>query len=217
MPHAGRLAVLLTPGRLAALLTLLFGGGWLVAARTRPAPPPAAAPLTGVMIPHVLLGYAGADSPLDAPTQRALAGTRLVVRTYRHGADALQCIVASGDTPGTLHDPRDCLAGGGWHVRDERDERLPGGAPAHACRAAGRPGVPDLDVVYLFVVDGRVTGNLASVRAAMLCDSLWGGGRGPDYLVRLAAPLTGAAGADAAEHAHLLAFAAQVLACLARP
>ncbi|MBV9848936.1 MAG: EpsI family protein [Armatimonadetes bacterium] len=205
MPHVGRMA---------ALLMFLFGTGWLVAALTKPPPPAINAPLTDVTIPRHLLDYVGLDSIVDPTARKALAGTRLIARTYRRGGEMVQCVVMSGDAPGTLHDPRDCLAGSGWHVTGEHDERLADGQPIHACRAVERPGAADLDVVYLFVVDGRVTSDLASVRATMLWDALKGRSQGSNYLVRLSTPLPVRSRDTAVAHDHLLNFAARILACL---
>lgn len=201
-------------GRMATLLMLLFGAGWLATALTKPPPPIASIPLTDVIIPRHLLDYVGLDTPVDPATRVALAGTHLIARTYRRGGEMVQCVVMSGEAPGTLHDPRDCLMGSGWRVADEHDERLADGQPVRACRAVERPGAPDLDVLYLFVVDGRVTSDLASVRAIMLWDALKGRSQGPNYLVRLAAPLPDRSQDEVLAHNHLLNFGVRVLSCL---
>jgi len=201
-------------GRLAAFLMLLFGAGWLAAALTKLPPPAAGAPLTDVTIPHRLLDYVGFDTTVDPATRRALTGTRLIAREYRRGSEVVQCVVTSGDTPGTLHDPRDCLVGSGWRIADEHDERLTDGQLIHSCRAVGRSGAPDLDVVYLFVVDGRVTSDLAAVRTIMLWEALTGRSHGSNYLVRLIAPLPVLSKDTVFSHSQLLELSAQILVCL---
>ncbi len=204
MPHIRRMGY---------LLTLLIGAALLTAMVWKPAPPPHFAGLAGNDVPHSVGGYvAGPDDAVPADVQAALESATLLSRTYQSSSsDALNFVLIGGTDRSALHDPRSCLIGAGMQLQDDHLERLPGTAvEARACHAVGVPGVAGYDLIYLYLVGGRVVNQVTEIRAAMLWSALLGRRGTPVYFLRFTRPLNADPRLDAAGHAEMQRFAAQM-------
>ena len=195
--------------RMAALLVLLVASAFATAMVWKPAP---TARFTGLRTQDVPRSVAGFDAPTDyemTPEVRAaLSSADIVSRTYTRGADALDFVLIGGTDRTALHDPRSCLVGAGWRLEDDHAETLPGtDVAARACRAVGQPGAPGLDIVYLYVVDGRVISQATQIRAAMLWSALLGRRNTPVYFLRFTRPLDDDDQRQSADHQQLTRFA----------
>ena len=196
--------------RMAALLVLLVGSAFLTAMVWKPAPP---AKFTGLKTQDVPRSIGGYDAPSDyemtPEVKAALSSADIVSRTYTQGGDAVDFVAIGGTDRTALHDPRSCLVGAGWRLEDDHTERLPSTAvTAHACHAVVQPGAPSLDIVYLYVVDGKVINQVTQIRTAMLWSALLGRKNTPAYFLRFTRPLSDGASQQAADHARLEQFAA---------
>ena len=207
MPHVCRMGY---------LLTLLIGAALATALVWKPAPPSQFAGLSGQDVPRSLGGWvAGPDEPVPADVQAALASANLLSRTYRPSAqsaadyDAFNFVLIGGTDRSALHDPRSCLIGAGMQVEGDHLERLPGtGAQARACHAVG--GAGGFDMIYLYLVNGRVVSEATEIRAAMLWSALLGQRGTPVYFLRFTRRLRGDPRQDALSHAAMLQFAAKM-------
>ena len=205
--------------RMGYLLALLIGAALTVAMAWKPAPPPQFAGLSSRDVPRSVGGYAaGPDDPVPADVQAALASARLISRTYRPApqsqspADsALGFVLIGGTDRSALHDPRSCLIGAGMQVEGDHLERLPGtGIQARACQAVGAANAGGFDMVYLYLVNGRVVNQATQIRAAMLWSALLGQRGTPVYFLRFTRPLQTDPRRDALDHAAMLQFAAEM-------
>ena len=177
--------------RMAALLTLLVASAFVTAMVWKPAPAPAFVGLGTQDVPRSVGGYtAPTDYEMTPEVRVALASADLVSRTYSRGAQTLDFVLIGGTDRTALHDPRSCLVGAGWRLEDDHTETLPGtDVAAHACHAVGQPGAPGLDIIYLYVVDGRVINEVTQIRTAMLWSALLGRKNTPVYFLRFTRPL----------------------------
>ena len=171
-------------------------------------------------VPTALAGFESTgDYQMPASVQAALPGARILSRTYRdiaHGdAGAVDFTLVSGSSRDSLHDPRYCLTGGGWRLSDFHAEALPGlGGRMAVCEAATTAAAPDQSVAYFYVVGGRVISDPTEIRAQLLWSALLGRQGTPAYFFRFVQPLAAGAGANAAQHARLVTFAAQMYRAL---
>ena len=93
-------------------------------------------------------------------------------------------------------------------VQNDHLEELPGtGVDARACRAEDAANHRCFDVVYLYLVNGRVVNEATQIRAAMLWSALLGQRGTPVYFLRFTRPLCSDPRLDAQGHAALLQFA----------
>ena len=120
-------------------------------------------------------------------------------------------VLIGGTDRSALHDPRSCLIGAGMQIADDHLERLPGtDVEARACHAVGAPGVPGADMLYLYVVDGKVVNEVTQIRAAMLWSALLGRRGTPVYFLRFTRSLEADAQTNARGHDRLGRFAAEM-------
>ncbi len=221
MPHVCRMGY---------LLAFFIGAALLAAQVWHPVPPARFAGLQSADIPRTVGGYAaGPDDAVPADVQAALASANLTSRTYRpsrtyqagQGEDAVNFVLIGGTDRSALHDPRSCLIGAGMAVQDDRLERLPGTEiDARACRAingtagggtaSDRAAQSGFDIIYLYLVNGRVVNEATQIRAAMLWSALLGQRGTPVYFLRFTRPLHSDPRLDAQGHAALLQFAADM-------
>ena len=210
MPHVCRMGY---------LLALIIGVALLVVQVWHPAPPARFAGLSSRDIPGSLGGYtAGPDDVMPADVQAALASATLTSRTYQpagNAGDGINFVLIGGTDRSALHDPRSCLIGAGMSVQADHLESLPGtGISARACRAAEatRDGTSagGFDIIYIYLVNGRVVNDATSIRAAMLWSALLGQRGTPVYFLRFTRPFHSDPHLDAAGHAALLQFATEM-------
>ncbi len=197
MPHIRRMGY---------LLTLLIGAALATAMAWKPAPPPRFLGVGGGDVPRALGGYrAASDDPIPDDTRAALSSADLLSRTYVQSGDAVNFVLIGGTDRSALHDPRSCLIGAGMQVEGDHLERLPGtDVEARACHAVGAPGAGGTDMLYLYVVNGKVINEATQIRAAMLWSALLGRRGTPVYFLRFTRSLD----ADAQGHERLGRFAA---------
>ncbi len=211
MPHVCRMGY---------LLALLIGAALVAAMVWKPAPPARFAGLAGREVPRTVGEWmSGPDESVPAETQAALASASLTSRTYQPaadntlpGAEPVSFVLIGGTDRSALHDPRSCLIGAGMQVTDDHLEALPGtGVQARACRAVGGPNsAGGYDMVYLYLVNGRVVNQATQIRAAMLWSALLGRRGTPVYFLRFTRPLETDPRQDARGHAALLQFATEM-------
>ena len=207
MPHIRRMGY---------LLVVLVGAALATAMAWKPAPPPKFVGLTGRDVPRLVGGLAGQDYAMAPEVKAALSSADTVSRTYGQGDAATDFVLIGGTDRTALHDPRSCLVGAGWKLEDDHTETLPGTAiAARACHAVGLPGAPGYDIMYLYVVNGRVINQVSQIRAAMLWSALVGRKNTPVYFLRFMRPLSSDDAAVSANHAQLASFAAQMWAAVA--
>lgn len=211
MPHVCRMGY---------FLALLIGAALITAMVWKPAPPPRFAGLAGRDVPRFVGGWvSGPDETVPADVQAALASASLTSRTYQPaagnetpGANPLGFVLIGGTDRSALHDPRSCLIGAGMQVTDDHLEALPGtGIQARACRAVGGLNTAGgSDMIYLYLVNGRVVNQATQIRAAMLWSALLGRRGTPVYFLRFTRPLDSDSRQDALGHAAMLQFAAKM-------
>jgi len=212
MPHICRMGYLLAAFIGVALVVMLL---W------HPAPLARFAGLRDADIPRSVGGYAaGPDDAVPVEVQAALASASLVSRTYQPGGsgDAINFVLIGGTDRSALHDPRSCLIGAGMSVQEDHLEGLPGTRiSARACRAvdgtksdgtkSDGTKTSGFDIIYLYLVNGRVVSEATQIRAAMLWSALLGQRGTPVYFLRFTRPLHSDPRLDAQGHAALLQFA----------
>ena len=202
--------------RMGYLLMLLIGAALGTAMVWKPAPPPRFLGLTGADVPRTLGGLrAASDDPVPADVKAALASADLLQRTYTpvgdQGGEAVDFVLIGGTDRSALHDPRSCLIGAGMQLEDDHLERLPGtDIQARACHAVGAPGTGGSDMLYLYVVNGKVINEVTQIRAAMLWSALLGRRGTPVYFLRFTRGLNDDAQANARGHDRLGRFAAEM-------
>ena len=208
--------------RSAYLLALLTLGAVLLSLVWRPAPPTAFVGVTSADVPTTIGGWVSQGDYRIAPEVRvALSSADIVSRTYaaRDAASTdtlLDFVLIGGTDRNALHDPRSCLVGGGWRMDNDHVEPLPGtGADARACEAIGPPGGSNVDIVYLYVVDGRIRNAVTQIRAEMLASALLGRRNRPVYFLRVLCPLAADPTTRARNHERLVAFATAAWTALA--
>lgn len=203
MPHIRRVGY---------LLMLLVGVALLTASVWRKPPPPPFVGLKTADVPRQIGAYsAPADYQMPDSVKAALAHADIVSRKYEAGASQLDFVLLGGQSRESLHDPRACLTGAGWLLADQHSERLPQtDVDVQACHAVGLPGAPGYDILYLYVVDGKRISAVGQIRRQMLWNALLGKTNQPVYMLRFLEPLSPDPQTTAANHARMLAFAAQM-------
>ena len=210
--------------RMGYLLALMIGAALLVVEVWHPAPPARFAGLGSGDIPKTLGSYtAGPDEAVAADVQAALASATLTSRTYQpagNAGDPVNFVLIGGTDRSALHDPRSCLIGAGMAVQADHLESLPAtGISARSCQAveATRGGTSidgtsagGFDIIYIYLVNGRVVNDATQIRAAMLWSALLGQRGTPVYFLRFTRPLHSDPRLDAAGHAALLQFATEM-------
>ena len=207
MPHIRRMGY---------LLVLLIGAALATAMVWKPAPPSRFLGVTGADVPRTLGGFrAASDDLIPADTKAALSSADLLSRTYTpidgRGGSLMNFVLIGGTDRSALHDPRSCLIGAGMQIENDHLERLPGtDVEARACHAVGAPGAGATDMLYLYVVNGKVINEVTQIRAAMLWSALLGRRGTPVYFLRFTRSMDAQSGADAQEHDRLGGFAAEM-------
>jgi len=196
------------------LLTLIIGAALLTAMAWHPAPPPRFAGLAGADVPRTLGGYTSAgNDPVPADVKAALASASLLSCTYTSETAAseggpINFVLIGGTDRSALHDPRSCLIGAGMRLEDDHLEHLPGTTVAvRSCHAVPGSGGGGSDLLYLYVIDGKIINQATQIRAAMLWSALLGQQGKPVYFLRFERPISPDAGEDARGHARLQEFA----------
>lgn len=203
MPHVCRMGY---------FLALCIGAALLISRAWNPAPPARFAGLGSTGIPRTVGGYAaGPDDVIPADVQAALSSAALTSRTYQpteNSGDAVNFVLIGGTDRSALHDPRSCLIGAGMSVGNDHAEPLPGTSiRARACRAMDGSNQTGFDIIYLYLVNGRVVNEATQIRAAMLWSALLGQRGTPVYFLRFTRPIRSNSRGDAQGHAALLQFA----------
>ncbi len=206
--------------RMGYLLAALIGAALLVSVVWKPAPPQRFAGLAGADVPRSVGGWvSGADESVPAETQAALASASLTSRMYRPaagnalGVEPVSFVLIGGTDRSALHDPRSCLIGAGMQIQNDHLESLPGtGIEARACHAVTGTTTSGstnggFDIVYLYLVNGRIINQATQIRAAMLWSALLGRRGTPVYFLRFTRPLYSDPRQDALGHAAMLQFA----------
>ncbi|MDQ2798199.1 MAG: EpsI family protein [Armatimonadota bacterium] len=207
MPHIRRVGY---------LLTLLIGAALATAMVWKPAPPPRFAGISGQDVPRALDSYrCAADDAVPADVKAALSSADLLSRTYtENGAmpgDAINFVLIGGTDRSALHDPRSCLIGSGMQIENDHLERLPGtNVDVRVCHAVGTNGAGGLDILYLYVVNGKVVSQATQIRAAMLWSALLGRRGTPVYFLRFTRGLAADPNASVQEHDSLQRFASKM-------
>lgn len=134
----------------------------------------------------------------------------------RPGVNLYVAYYASQRTGQSVHSPRSCLPGGGWHIEQLEQRTLGGlvmhGNPLRVNRAVIRQGANRQLVYYWFDERGRVLTSEYLVKWYLLSDSLVMN-RTDGALVRLITPLTEGEDASAGD-ARLQRFSADLLPVL---
>ncbi len=199
------------------LLTLLVGAALVIVKVWTPAPPPRYVGMAGGDVPRVLGNYqAPQDDPIPADVKTALASANLLSRTYQQGSEAINFVLIGGTDRSALHDPRSCLIGSGMQLENDHLEPLLGtgsrgqDVEARACRAVGQPGETGYDILYLYIINGKVVNEVTQIRVAMLWSALLGRQGAPVYFLRFTRDLSPDPQAEALGHAHLQQFATEM-------
>ena len=207
MPHIRRMGY---------LLTLLIGAALATAMVWKPVLPSHFVGVRGADVPRTLDGYrAASDDLVPDDVKAALSSADLLSRTYGRidgqNSDLVNFVLIGGTDRSALHDPRSCLIGAGMQIEDDHLERLPGtDVEARACHAVGASSAGGADMLYLYVVDGKVVNEVTQIRAAMLWSALLGRRGMPVYFLRFTRSLEADSGANARGHDHLGRFAAEM-------
>ena len=202
--------------RMGYLLTVLIGAALATAMVWKPTPPPPFLGVKGADVPRAVGGLrAAADDVVPDDVKAALSSADLLSRTYAPdgrsgGADAVNFVLIGGTDRSALHDPRACLIGAGMQIEGDHLERLPGtDVEARACHAVSVGGANmGSDMLYLYVVNGRIVNEVTQIRAAMLWSALLGRRGTPVYFLRFSRSLVADPQADAKGHDRLGEFAA---------
>ena len=206
MPHIRRMGY---------FLTLIIGAALATAMVWKPAPPPHFTGVATADVPRDLDGYsAPQDDVLPPDVRAALASTDPISRTYQQGGSEVNFLLIGGTDRSALHDPRSCLIGAGMQLENDHVELLPGtGVAARACRAVsqtatpGHPGEVGDDILYLYIVNGKIINQVTQIRAAMLWSAVLGQRGTPVYFLRFTRALSADPQAYPADHALLQRFA----------
>jgi hypothetical protein len=197
---------------MAYLLIALLTSALITSATWKPAKPP---PFHGVSSAEIPRDVDGCNSPddieLSPDVQLALSAATSVSRVYGCGSTAIAFDLIAGTDRSALHDPRSCLVGDGWRLANDRTEHLPGTPiDIRAMQAVGKSGEMGTDIVYFYVVNGKVINEVSDIRLAMLWSAVLGRKNTPTYFFRFAQNLDQGNGASPESHARLLQFAAKM-------
>jgi EpsI family protein len=161
--------------RLFVLTMTLLLAGWTLHG-VAVAEPAVSHPLQS--LPFTLGAWTGqAEAPLDADTLAVLRVDDYVMRTYRHGPEAVELYVgyyASQRQGGTMHSPLNCLPGAGWESVSKRPEQVVAqdGATIDLNRYIVQKGLDERMVLYWYQSHGRSVASEYWSRAYLVMDSL---------------------------------------------
>jgi len=159
-------------------------------------------------VPTLVAGDAShGDAPPGDYLMSALPGSKMLFRTYSHGANSIQFLLLSGTAGVALHDPRLCLSG----FRLSAPRTVPvAGTPIvmQTYEGCTTTGLPDVSVAYFYVVNNQVISSSSRIRVAMLENALIGRQSTPVYFFRFIEPLSQDQATAARRQAHLQQFAA---------
>ncbi|MEO7716608.1 MAG: exosortase-associated EpsI family protein [Capsulimonas sp.] len=196
--------------RMAYLLVIIFAAALLTSKVWSVPRPPKFIGVASAEVPHSVAGYtAGKDLVMPPEVTKALGSGDVIERAYEGGgAVPIDFVLIGGTDRSALHDPRSCLVGAGWRLENDHTEAIPGAnIAARSCRAVGNPNGPSQDMLYVYVVDGKIIDSPTQIRFAMLKSALIGQQGTPVYFLRFMCPLdTNEANAEA-NHASMQAFA----------
>lgn len=201
--------------RMGYLLTLIIGAALATAMIWKPAPPPRFVGISSTGVPRDLDGYsAPQDDILPADVLAALAAAKPLSRNYSRGGEGINFLLIGGTDRSALHDPRSCLIGAGMQLEGDHIERLLGtDVEARSCEAVsqssatGDQAESGFDILYLYVVNGKVINQVTQIRAAMILSAVLGARGTPVYFLRFTRPLSADPQAYSADHARLQRFA----------
>jgi hypothetical protein len=95
-----------------------------------------------------------------------------------------------GTDRSALHDPRSCLTGAGWRIQDDRTETILGTeVQARRCRVVQDKASQSYELIYLYVVDGKIINEVTQIRGKMLLSALVGQRGTPTIFIRFMRPL----------------------------
>ena len=202
--------------RMGYFLTLIIGTALATSMIWKPAPPAHFVGLTSADVPRELGGYsAPQDDILPADVRAALASTDPLSRNYHQVGGDVNFLLIGGTDRSALHDPRSCLIGAGMQLENDHVELLPGtSVEARVCRAVGQSAGPGqsgqtgYDILYLYIVNGKVINQVTQIRAAMLWSAVLGRRGTPVYFLRFTRALGSDPQTYATDHASLQRFAA---------
>lgn len=196
--------------RMAYLLVCIFAAALLTNKVWSVPPPPKFVGVTSAEIPKDLDGYVSGQD-LDQPdsVKKQLGSADVIERTYSgSGPLPIDFVMIGGTDRSALHDPRSCLVGAGWRLENDHSEALPGAnIDTRSCHAVGNAEAASQDMIYLYVVGGRIIDSPTQIRFAMLKSALIGQKGTPVYFLRFMCPLDSNAASAAANHAAMQAFA----------
>ena len=180
----------MNPVRALIVAALLVATTAFTAARTAPAPKPAALDA----LPFAISAWRGAPAPpLDAATVKELAADAYVTRTYEAAGTApigLYIAYYAQQRPNvSIHSPLHCLPGTGWEPLEVSTATLfATGAPVAVRRMLIRKNLDRAVVYYWYAIHGRVVASELESKWDLLRDSLVAG-RSDAALVRVSVPV----------------------------
>lgn len=161
------------------------------------------------------------DETLPEGAREVLATATVINRSYApegsgnraaEEAAPIGFTLIGGTDRSTLHDPRSCFVGAGWRIENDHVEPLPGGSDAprvRACRVTrdasaadngGGAGPEAYNVLYFYLVDGKVVSDVTRIRAEMLWSAMVGQRDRTVYFLRFVQPVSsGAPGSGAGD------------------
>lgn len=157
--------------------------------------------------------WTGRDVPLSQAIIRATGSDQVLNRSYarRGGMQTVGFYISYGVQARDLmpHRPEVCYPGGGWTMRDSRQEEIavPGGKPL-SCRVyqfdkTGMDGRP-MTVLNYYIVDGQYSPDVSLLRS-----KAWRGQAGAHYMAQVQIVCSGGAGIAAGSSTEAVkAFAA---------
>jgi hypothetical protein len=202
--------------RFAYLLVAVNAVAAATMALWKPAPFAKFVSLTTNQIPRDVGQFsAPEDLAIDDNVQRQLASATIISRQYTNNAEGIGFNFIAGTDRNALHDPRSCLIGSGMQLVDFHSDKLPGTmASVATCRAVDTSGHEDLDMAYMYYVDGKVINSPTQIRLAMLRGLLLGQKNSPAYFLEYSMPVPHGEPIAPQGHADLIAFAAQMWTAL---
>lgn len=204
--------------RMGYFLTLIFGAALATSMVWKPAPPVHFVGIKSTDVPRELAGYSAPEDDILPPDVRAaLASTDPLSRNYRRANGEVNFLLIGGTDRSALHDPRSCLIGAGMQLQDDHVELLPGTqVEARSCRAISLNAVPGVssqggyDILYLYIVNGKVINQVTQIRAAMLLSAVLGQRGTPVYFLRFTRTISPNPQEYGNDHAELQQFAAEM-------
>jgi hypothetical protein len=204
--------------RMGYILTLIIGAALATSMVWKPAPPAQFVGIKSADVPREMAGYSAPEDDILPPDVRAaLASTDPLSRNYHQANGDVNFLLIGGTDRSALHDPRSCLIGAGMQLEDDHVELLPGTQiEARTCRAVSLNAVPGVssqggyDILYFYIVNGKVINQVTQIRAAMLLSAVLGQRGTPVYFLRFTRTISPNTQQYASDHAGLQQFAAEM-------